>query len=239
LADSSGTKHKLKMYMHIVNALQYDIVQEKIFPRYAQKLGIRSCVYCNAQFAVSAKKGKTDYGKRYISTYTIDHWRPKSVYPYLAVAFYNLYPCCSACNQAKSNKTIDRSLYCQVVTDVNPYEFRLDDQSYLDYLVNWKHEMLKIKFLDKNNGQPPKQYDDFFHITKLYNNFTPEVEEVLWRKRIYNPDMVEAMKQSGVYVLMPQDVKRFVIGNYDKEEDILKRPLAKLIQDIAKQLGFF
>lgn len=237
LKDISGTKHKWKMYMHIVNALQYDAVQEKVFPKYAQKLGIRSCVYCNAQFAVSAKKGKTDRGKRYRSTYTIDHWKPKSEYPYLAVAFYNLYPCCSPCNQAKSKKPAIWSLYCQAGTDVNPYEFRLDDQSYLDYLMNWKHETLKIKFLNKNTGQIPQQYDDYFHITRLYNNFTPEVEDVIWRKRIYNADMLKAMQQSGVYVLKPHDVNRFIIGNYDREEDIQKRPLAKLIQDVAKQLG--
>ena len=103
--------------------------------------------------------------------------------------------------------------------------------------MNWKHETLKIKFLDKNTGQIPQQYDDYFHITKLYNNFTPEVEDVIWRKRIYNADMLKAMQQSGAYVLKPHDVNRFIIGNYDKEEDIQKRPLAKLIQDMAKQLG--
>ena len=48
--------------------------------------------------------------------------------------------------------------------------------------------------------------------------------------------MIEAMKQSGVYELKPHDVNRFIIGNYDREEDMLKRPLAKLIQDVAKQL---
>lgn len=45
------------------------------------------------------------------------------------------------------------------------------------------------------------------------------------------------MQQSGVYVLKPYDVNRFVIGNYDREEDIQKRPLTKLIQNVAKQLG--
>ena len=60
---------------------------------------------------------------------------------------------------------------------------------------------------------------------------------MIWRKRIYNADMLKAMQQSGVYVLKPHDVNRFIIGNYDREEDIQKRPLAKLIQDVAKQLG--
>ena len=33
------------------------------------------------------------------------------------------------------------------------------------------------------------------------------------------------------------DFNRFILSNYDKNEDILKRPFAKMVQDIAKQLG--
>ena len=236
LKDASGAEHEWRLYMHIVNALQYDAVQEKIFPKYANSLGIRSCVYCNTQFAVSAKKGKTDRGKRFRSTYTLDHYKPKSDFPYLAVAFYNLYPCCSSCNQTKSSKPPIWELYCHVGVETNPYEFRLDNQSYLDYLMDWKPDTLKIEFLEKRSHQVPQDYDDYFHITKLYNNFKPEVEDVIWRKRIYNVDMLKAMQQSGVYTLKPNDVNRFIIGNYDRPDDILRRPLAKLIQDIARQL---
>ena len=95
---------------------------------------------------------------------------------------------------------------------------------------------LNIEFVDKITGVEP-DYDEDFHIRKLYNNFKSEVEEVIWRSRIYSSKMVEAMQQSGLYYLKPQDVNRYIIGNYDREEDIMKRPLAKLTQDIAKQIG--
>ena len=97
-------------------------------------------------------------------------------------------------------------------------------------------EQLKIDFVDKTTGLIP-DYDEDFHIQKLYNNFKTEVEDVIWRNRIYNAKMVEAMQQSGVYKIKPQDANRFIIGNYDREEDVMKRPLAKLTQDIARQLG--
>jgi len=38
-------------------------------------------------------------------------------------------------------------------------------------------------------------------------------------------------------MLKQSDVNRFILGTYDKPEDIHKRPLAKLTQDVAKQLG--
>lgn len=236
LSEQGGMPKEKSLYMHIVTALQYDVVQQKIFPVYVRKMGIRSCVYCNAQYAVSAKKGKTERSSVYRSTFNIDHWKPKNHYPYLAVAFYNLYPCCPACNQGKSYTEKDWCLYAEDGEDLNPYKFRLDDASLLNYLLSWDAEQLNIEFVDKITGVEP-DYDEDFHIRKLYNNFKSEVEEVIWRSRIYSSKMVEAMQQSGLYYLKPQDVNRYIIGNYDREEDIMKRPLAKLTQDIAKQIG--
>ena len=236
LSDDGGSPKEKAFYMHIVAALKYDVVQQKLFPECVRKMGIRACVYCNAQYAVSAKKGKTDRSSIYRSTYNIDHWKPKNHYPYLAVAFYNLYPCCTACNQGKSFTEKDWCMYAQVGDMLNPYKFRLDDMSLLNYLLTWDAEQLKIDFVDKTTGLIP-DYDEDFHIQKLYNNFKTEVEDVIWRNRIYNAKMVEAMQQSGVYKIKPQDANRFIIGNYDREEDVMKRPLAKLTQDIARQLG--
>lgn len=241
IKDKKGRSKTKSLYMWIVSALKYSVVQQTIFPQYIQKMSIRSCVYCNAQYAVSAKKGKTDKSSVYRSTYNLDHWKPKKRYPYLAVAFYNLYPCCPACNQGKSSNEKDWCMYANVGESPNPYKFRLDDTSLLNYLMTWDVEQLKIDFVDNGNnpiGSPPSyDYDKGFHIQKLYNNFKSEVEEVIWRKRIYNQSMVEAMQQSGVYAIKPRDVRRFIIGNYDRESDIMKRPLAKLVQDIAKQIG--
>ena len=235
LTDNNGNSKNQQLYQHIVDALQYTTVQQEVFPEYVKKLNIRSCVYCNAQYAVSSKKGKTENSKPYRTTYTLDHWKPKSKYPYLAVAFYNLYPCCAPCNQAKSWYERDWMMYCLNESEANPFEFRLDKLSLADYLCTWDAEKLEIKFEPKVVGQYSK-YDENFHVSKLYSNFKSEVEDVIWRSRIYNDKMIEAMQQSGVYDIKPDEVNRFIIGNYDREEDILKRPLAKLIQDVARQL---
>lgn len=126
-------------------------------------------------------------------------------------------------------------MYCNDATEANPFVFEVESQSLADYLATWDAEKLKIQFKSKVGGIYPK-YDENFHVSKLYSNFKSEVEDVIWRSRIYNDKMIEAMQQSGVYTIKPEDVNRFIIGNYDREEDILKRPLAKLIQDVARQL---
>ena len=75
------------------------------------------------------------------------------------MAFYNLYPCCTACNQGKSYTEKDWCMYAQVGDMLNPYKFRLDDMSLLNYLLTWDAEQLKIDFVDKTTGLIP-DYDE-------------------------------------------------------------------------------
>lgn len=234
-----------KFYILLTDALGYDDVQEKVFPKYIKKMGIKSCVYCNAQYAVAAKKGITDKGKAFRSTYTIDHFLPKSDYPYLATSFFNLYPACSTCNQIKNKKDPLFELFVKPTDPVvlrNPYVFRLEKHSFVKYSMTGRAEDLEVKF-ENRNGLPAgtddaDAYEKYFHIKKLYSNYCDTVEEVIWKYRMYNKAGRQALMDGFMDVLpLKTDWNRFVLGNYDQEKDILKRPLAKLVQDVARQLG--
>ena len=72
----------VKFYELLVWALRYENVQGSIFPDYIRKLGIRTCVYCNAQYAIATRQNK--------AFYQLDHCFPKSRYPFLATSFFNL-----------------------------------------------------------------------------------------------------------------------------------------------------
>lgn len=106
----------------IIKAMDYKGVRENVFPDYVRNdaLGIKTCVYCNAQFAVTAetepsltpamikkrgkRRGRKPQPRPAIlrANYELDHNLPKSVYPYLCTNFYNLIPCCSSCNKHKN-----------------------------------------------------------------------------------------------------------------------------------------
>lgn len=243
--QSDGTYKPVekKFYQLVVDALCYDDVQEKIFPKYVKKLGIKSCVYCNAQYAISAKRGKTNAGKSYRATFTIDHYWPKSKYPYLATSFFNLYPACATCNQTKSTRDPIFDLYVKPTDPVeerNPFEFRLDKASFVKYSMSGEADDLEIEFGTRTGipVQKAADYENYFHVEKLYGNLKDTVEEVIWKYRVYNKAGRQALME-GYDHLLPHvsDWNRFVLGNYDREEDIHKRPLAKLVQDVAKQLG--
>lgn len=239
ITQKNGTNKSVcqTVYMHIVDAMRYDDVREKIFPKYMKKLNIKTCVYCGSQYAVSIKKGKTNRGKTYLSSFTIDHYMPKSKYPYLATSFFNLYPCCAHCNQIKSDKSPIFQLYN--TSNISPFRFTLDKQSFLKYSMTGDSNDLRIIF-GSNLGTPQQKVDDYenyFHINKLYENFNDTVEEIIWKYRAYNTSAIKALKNSGFnFIPHKADINRFILGNYDQVNDALKRPLAKLVQDIAKQL---
>lgn len=235
---------KKKFYQLVVEAMGYDDVQEKIFPKYIKKMGIKSCVYCNAQYAISSKK--TNSRVAYTSTYTIDHHFPKSQYPHLACSFFNLYPCCSKCNQFKGNRAPIFELYVENLNaKVNkikrdPFVFHLDNRSFVKYSMSGDAEDLKI-LLNPRVGTPItelEKYNNYFHINDLYDNYKDTVEEVIWKYRMYNKAGRKAL-QDAFSPILPhlEDFNRFILGNYDKDRDSLKRPLAKLVQDVAKELG--
>ena len=64
--------------------------------KYIQSLGIRSCPYCNRQFTFSITVSRLKKDGKTLTLKTIkpelDHFFPKSKYPYLAISLYNLIP---------------------------------------------------------------------------------------------------------------------------------------------------
>ena len=83
---------------------------------FVKELGLNSCPYCNRNytFVVDSENGKLRP--------EIDHFYPKSIYPFLAMSFFNLIPSCSICNHTKSDM-IKENLE-------NPYEIKADSYKF-------------------------------------------------------------------------------------------------------------
>lgn len=60
-----------------------------------RRLGLRTCPYCNANYTRASAKGRFRAD--------LEHFFPKSKYPYLSVTLYNLFPSCHTCNKLKSD----------------------------------------------------------------------------------------------------------------------------------------
>lgn len=232
--NCGSPKDGIKFYKKVVDAMRYDYVQETIYKDIVKKLGIRTCVYCNAQYAFSYSLGNDDF-----INYEIEHWMPKSKYPYLCTSFFNLQPSCPKCNKMKSNKDdiLPFCLFTHNVEDLNPFEFSVDKGSCALFLATNDKEKLRISFKAKDE-QLGENMNILFHITTQYQAHKDIVEELIWKQKIYNQTILDIYRDSFKSLgFRKSDFNRFILSNYDMEEDILKRPLSKMMQDIAKQLG--
>lgn len=230
----NNPKSPILLYKEIVKAMRYDYVQEKVYPKIINQLGIKTCVYCNAQYAFSYDNGKDSF-----KNYEIDHWMPKSKYPYLCTSFFNLQPSCPKCNKSKSSKDdiLPFCLYTHDGRKLNPFDFSILHLSCAQYLATHDRDMLRIIFSSKEPGLKDNM-DTLFHISTQYQAHKDVVEELIWKKQIYNSTILGIYKDNFKQLGFKQtDFNRFILSNYDKDEDILKRPFAKMVQDIAKQLG--
>ena len=96
------------------NIFRYDCLsQRKVVRDVLKKIKVTVCPYCNRQYIFTLSKGK--------ARPQLDHYYPKSKYPYLALSLYNLIPSCSTCNMAKS------SLDTMETPILYPYEEEMGD----------------------------------------------------------------------------------------------------------------
>ena len=120
-----GPKKK-KFWELIVDAMHYEKIVRPIMIPIIEAMGIRTCVYCNMQYALTIDHSK--------GLYELDHRFPKSKYPYLCTTFYNLQPCCPTCNHGKNTATADFGLYTTDSNELHPFHLLAKPHLYLTIL---------------------------------------------------------------------------------------------------------
>lgn len=240
ILDSSKLSNRLwgknmsSFYEKVVEAMRYDYVQNIVYPQIMKLLGVKTCTYCNVQYAFAIQKGKDLY-----KNYEIDHWKPKSIYPFLSTSFYNLQPCCSSCNRKKKTKTALFHLYTEKESDdLNPMHFSMSLKGEILYSISHDIKELEILFDCKSDNDLLVNVEDLFHISTLYQAHCDVAEELIWKKYIYN-DIFKQIYYDEFKSLQftESDFRRFIIGNYTDLVDVHKRPLSQMIHDISMDLG--
>lgn len=116
-------------------------------------------------------------------------------------------------------------------------KFSINNVSCAQYLLSHNRDVLRIAFASDEDGLK-ENMEQLFGISHQYQAHKDIVEEILWKSKIYNKTILDIYQDSFKELgFRKSDFNRFVLSNYDREEDILKRPLSKMMQDIAKQLG--
>lgn len=215
----------------LIEILGYRTLRNEFYPEYFEKVGIKSCVYCNSQFALTVRKVNGTKSAKF----QVDHFLSKSDYPCFSISLYNLYPVCGSCNNSKSTQNVAFNLYSQNYSDYksSKFKFEIDKKSLLKYRVNGIDSELIITFDDSASG-----INRIFAIEGIYNTQKDIAEEIVLKSMIYNKAYTDSLRNGlkKLYKSKSPMIERLIVGNYIDEKDIHKRPMAKFIQDIAKQL---
>ena len=228
-------KKSLKQF--ILQALNYSLLRSSFYPKYFKRIGIKSCVYCNSQLSITAVKSKGVYSAKF----DVDHYHSKDLYPFLSISLFNLYPACSSCNRAKSNNEIEFELYTNDVSKTieSNYKFKLSPYSKSKYLTTRESKDIDFTFSEPiYRNIAIKKFNEVFHIEGIYETQDDLIEELIIKSQIYNKSYLKTLKSNfSKLSLHPEFFKRTLVGNYTKDKDMHKRPMSKLVMDIAKDLG--
>lgn len=214
-----------------------------------EELKITTCPYCNRQyintFISESGKARAD----------LDHFYPKSKYPFLAVSLYNFIPSCHMCNSS-FKRSIDfyknKALYpyneefgedAKFETKFYTEENTEDSEKIYDirYLFgnsdNFKID-IKIKSPNSPIGEKIKTSIDTFHIQDLYTFHKDYIREIIKKSIIYNESRIEELvNQYPELFSSREEVLQMIVSNYICDQDLSKRPLSKLTKDICEELG--
>ena len=201
------------------------IISEKIAYKMLRKLDVKVCPYCNINY-ISFSGTNSNKGIRP----ELDHFYPKSRYPYFAVSFYNLIPSCRNCNGLKSNNFL-KGLYSPYEISENNDDFKFkyiakDINIFSTSLNNIEKGIDKITFQKEIIAN-----NKMFHLDDLYQVHKDVVAEVIWKNRNFPNVLRDSYKNFGI---SKREAYRIVFCNYSDVNEFNKRPLSKLTYDIQK-----
>ncbi len=227
-------KKSLKQF--ILGELNYTSLRKTFYPKYFKEIGIKSCVYCNSQLSITAVKTQGGYSAKF----DVDHYHSKDDYPFLSISLFNLYPACSSCNRAKSNNKIEFELYSKDArnTTKSKYKFKLKPYAKSKYLTTRDKKDIDFTFNEPiYSTLGARKFNDVFHIEGIYETQDDLIEELIIKSQIYNKAYLKTLKFNfDKLSLHPELFKRTLVGNYTEDKDIHRRPMSKLVMDVAKDL---
>lgn len=230
---NKGKVYKKKFWELIVDAMHYEKYVRPVMVPLIEAMGIRTCVYCNLQYALTINHSQ--------GLFELDHRYPKSKYPYLCTTFYNLQPSCPTCNHGKNYETADFGLYTDNPAELHPFHLLTTPWLYL------RKRRLDVKYLNiRLIASNPKDvamchlaasHESGFQINSTYAVVKDVVEETIWRCKAFDDTYEELFLKNFPELYSKDALHRFVFGVYSDENNVHQRPLTKLKRDIMKDMG--
>jgi 5-methylcytosine-specific restriction endonuclease McrA len=229
LQEEKNNKEEFKELLALYNT--YENFSKEWNNKIVDTVGTRTCLYCNREYIINY----TDQTETK-TTAELDHFYPRSLYPFLSISFFNLIPSCKTCNSKLKG---DKDTFKEEI--LYPYQESLNDNA------KFKLKIEKVSFLnDKSKftlnlevkNKKSKESKKLFKLQELYNEHKDIVLELIQKAQIYNESYLDELMQNyeGTLFKNREDLLRLITCGYVNDEDLHKRPLSKLIKDISEEL---
>lgn len=200
----------------------------------AEKLDVFTCPYCNENFVYSFNYVRG--GNVLRRTFDWDHIYSQDDYPFLAISFYNLTPCCKVCNQIKLNQNL---MYFNPHTgiDVNAVYFYylkpldagfISDSNKIELFMIYKLAGFKEEI---------KNTVETIALLSRMRKHKEIIKDILNKQRIYPDSYIRSVSSQLLRIngVMPAQAKSTLYGIHFSHDQYYKRPFSKLTDDILKQ----
>lgn len=227
---------------NLLSAFCYNEYRQTLLLDLAKQLNIKVCPYCNSQYTLFIENSDRNIK---LANFQFDHFFSKSKYPYLSISFYNLIPSCSICNLRKSNKDfhLHSHFHPYIESSSDYFKFQIKDLQAINLLMANKkiNDQIEIVLTNKENLKV-SNHNEVFNLEEIYGRHKDIVWEIYIKSYAYNKhnkeQMLKWMKNDGTPIFNSmKELELIILGNYNLQEDINKRPLAKFTQDIARGAG--
>jgi hypothetical protein len=223
----------------VKNVISYEWYRNTDRPAYYFiRYNIDFCPYCNKDEVQNIQKINLVTGDELTTRlYQLDHFYPRSRYPYLSLSFFNLIPGCATCNATlKGEKDFN------ITTHFNPFHKSFDEhfKFYVNSIIpndsseilisvnnlttHDENQIVDFDILDRYNQGATR--DILFNLISLFKHRSPKVQRSLLSqfKRLAG-----SVELSNITLLNSQGVP---LG----PEQINKKHLGKIKRDVCKQM---
>lgn len=200
----------------------------------SKSIDIKVCPYCNHNYTLAVNDRPNTINFRP----DFDHFSPKSIYPLLALSFFNLVPSCSVCNKLKSNKEVKFSPYNPATKNaINFSLYGIDDKGDKTLLgLGSKYNKILLEPTPSVPNLESNCNVKSLGIQQIYDHQIDYVQEIVDKAQEYNKDSYKGMIESFNGLGKTEaEIDRIIWGVYLDEHS--KRPLSKLTNDVLVQLG--
>ena len=180
------------------------------------------CPYCNRNFINPIYKENSVGTDNKNQSPDIEHFFPKSIYPFLSLSISNLLPSCAFCNKIKSD--VDTFQH----NCLSPYEIKNNDFRF-DFTLD-TNQVKRVKLISKTDCKN----SEILHLESLYNQVHREyINDIFDDVLKYPKTYKDSLKKE--FNLIESDYKE-LFRNYHDEKDFNKQPLSKMTKDLYNQI---